>query len=421
MLNYRILAVLKRELKERLFSKAFIITTFLIPGLMIFVVGLQVLLRSTESKNLNFEFITEDQKLIDRFKKELLQSDFVTKRNYNFNFYSMSKEKLYEYIQKKRNEITEEKLTGIIFIPSSTLKDKRVEYYSKSPQNLTLSRELEEPINKVLVDVYFMNKALSQEELNFVRKGIDFSGFKVSKDENIKKEGYGNLILAYVFSLLLYISLLVIGQLTMQSVIEEKSNRIVEIVLSSVNPKELMIGKILGASITGLVQMGIWIFTIIGITSFSWVMLPEDLIMTIDPKIVAYVLLSFFIGLVLFISLFATIGAIFDNPQDASSGIAPIIMLIIVPFFIAISIMEDPNKPYAEIASMLPFFSVIVMPSRMSLVDVPNWQLFVSILLNILSIFALFPIAGKIYRVGILVTGKKPKWSEVIRWLKYKY
>ncbi|MDP3443509.1 MAG: ABC transporter permease, partial [Ignavibacteria bacterium] len=115
------------------------------------------------------------------------------------------------------------------------------------------------------------------------------------------------------------------------------------------------------------------------------------------------------------------VGSIFDNPQDASGGTMPIMMLIIIPFFIAISMMENPNKPYAEIASLIPFSSVIVMPARMALIEVPLWQQIGALVFNIAALFAIFPLAGKIYRVGILWTGKKPKWSEVIKWLKYKY
>lgn len=421
MFNYRVLAVIKRELKERLFSKAFITMTLLIPGLIIVFLGVQALLYSTESKNLKFELITEDQDMLDNFMNEFNNYDFVTKRNYVFTYKTMQREEFTKYLNDKRQEIMEERLTGIIFIPASALVDKKIEYYSKSPMNISLSKELENPINKVLIDSHFMNRALSPEELNFVRRGVEFAGFKVSKDEDIKKEGYGNLILAYAFTILLYMSLLLIGQMTMQSVIEEKSNRIVEIILSSVSPVELMTGKILGASITGVVQMGIWLLTIIAVTSSTWLALPEDILISINPNIVLYVLINFFIGLILFISLFATVGAIFDNPQDASSGTMPVMMLIIIPFFISLSIMENPNKPYAEIASLFPFSSIIVMPARMTLIDVPFWQLILALTLNVLTISAIFPVAGRIYRVGILRTGKKPKWSEVIKWLRYKY
>lgn len=421
MINYRVLAVVKRELKERLFSKTFIVMTLLIPGLIVFMVGIQALLYSTESKNLKFELITENPDLISKFEDEFNQADFVTNKNYRFVYSSMTRDEFNQYLKRKREDITEEKLTGIIFIPSTAMKDKKIEYYSKSPQNISLSRELEGPINKVLIDAYFMNRTLTQEELDFARRGIDFAGFKVSKNENIREEGYGNLVLAYAFTFLLYISLLLVGQTTMQSVIEEKGNRIVEIILSSVSSRELMTGKILGATITGVVQMGIWLITIMAVASSAWLTLPEEIVLNIKPEVVIYVLTNFFIGLILFISLFATVGAIFDNPQDASSGTTPIIMLIIIPFFISMSIMENPNKPYAEIASMFPFASVIVMPARMSLIDVPLWQLITSIVLNVLTIVAIFPLAGKIYHVGILRTGKKPKWSEVIKWIKYQY
>jgi len=421
MINYRVLAVIKRELKERLFSKTFIVMTLLIPGLIVIMFGIQALLYSTESKNLKFELITENPDLISKFENEFSHESFVTNKNYKFIYSSMPREMFNEYLKKKRQEIADEKLTGIIFIPSTALKDKKIEYYSKSPQNISLSRELEGPINKVLIDSYFMNRTLTQEELDFARRGIDFAAFKVSKDENIQEEGYGNVVLAYAFTFLLYISLLLVGQMTMQSVIEEKSNRIVEVILSSVSSRELMTGKILGASITGVVQMGIWLLTIMAAASSAWYTLPEDIVLNVKPDVVIYVLTNFFIGLILFISLFATVGAIFDNPQDASSGTTPIIMLIIIPFFISMSIMENPNKPYAEIASLFPFASVIVMPARMSLIDVPLWQLIASVVINILTIILIFPIAGKIYHVGILRTGKKPKWSEVIKWLRYQY
>ena len=421
MINYRVLAVIKRELKERLFSKTFIVMTLLIPGLIVIMFGIQALLYSTESKNLKFELITENPDLISKFENEFSHESFVTNKHYKFIYSSMSREMFNEYLKKKRQEIAEEKLTGIIFIPATALKDKKIEYYSKSPQNISLSRELEGPINKVLIDSYFMNRTLTQEELDFARRGIDFAAYKVSKDENIQEEGYGNVVLAYAFTFLLYISLLLVGQMTMQSVIEEKSNRIVEVILSSVSSRELMTGKILGASITGVVQMGIWLLTIMAAASSAWYTLPEDIVLNVKPDVVIYVLTNFFIGLILFISLFATVGAIFDNPQDASSGTTPIIMLIIIPFFISMSIMENPNKPYAEIASLFPFASVIVMPARMSLIDVPLWQLIVSVVINILTIILIFPIAGKIYHVGILRTGKKPKWSEVIKWLRYQY
>ena len=136
---------------------------------------------------------------------------------------------------------------------------------------------------------------------------------------------------------------------------------------------------------------------------------------------VIYFLLNYFVGLITFLGLFASVGAIFDNDQDAQSGVWPITLLIMIPFFIGISMVSNPENQIAKIASMLPFASIIVMPARLVLVEIPTWQMVVSIIVTLGTMIAIFPVAGKIYRVGVLRTGKKPQWSEVIKWISYKY
>ncbi len=422
MFNYRVFAVIKRELMEKLFSKAFIAMTLLVPGFMFVILGIQALLMTSESKNLKIELISENQTLTNSLQNEMQSNGLVKEGKYLFYFSTLNREEFKKYLEQKKEQLQDEKiLGGIIYVPSSAMKDKKIEYYAKSAKNISLFRDLDGPINKALIDTYFGKANLTKEELDFARMGVDFTGFKVLMDENIKEEGYGNMVLAYLFTFLLYMSMIMIGQMTMQSVIEEKSSRIVEVILSSVSPIELMAGKILGASITGVFQMAIWLSPVILIISTSWFVLPKELIFDINGTVIVYMLINFFIGLITFIGLFAMIGSIFDNPQDASTGTLPIIMLIMIPFFIAISMMENPNRPIAEIASLFPFASLIVMPAKLTLVGAPLWQLGLAIVINILTFLAIFPVAGKIYRVGILRTGKKPKWSEVVKWLKYKY
>jgi len=420
MLNKRVFAIIKRELREKLLSKTFIFMTILFPALMFGMIGIQVLLRSDEGKS-NITLITETQTLTEAFQKDLLASDAVKDGKLSFKFYSMNRNELKDFLEKNKQELLEGKITGVVYIPASALRDKRIEYYSKTPTNMTLSRRLEGPINKVLIDSYFSNRALSLEELDFARKGIDFEGFKVSTEENVKEEGYGNIVLSYIFSFLLYISLLMSGSMMLQSVIEEKSNRIVEVMLSSVSSNELMAGKVLGSGFTALIQMAIWLSPIVMVISTSWFALPQDLTFSITINHILYLMANFALGLLTFLGLFAMVGSIFDNPQDAQSGMWPIMLLIIFPFLVAISMMENPNSPIANIAALLPFASIMIMPVKMAVVDVPVWQLLLCLVINAATLFAIFPVAGKIYRVGILRTGKKPKWSEVVRWLKYKY
>jgi len=165
--------------------------------------------------------------------------------------------------------------------------------------------------------------------------------------------------------------------------------------------------------------MAIWLLPLVVVVSSSIFVIPPEFIPNITMGEILYFLFNYFVGLITFLGLFATVGAIFDNDQDAQSGIWPIMMLIMIPFFISISMAKNPNSVLANVTSMLPFASIMVMPARMSLIEIPVWQFATSIVINVATMLLIFPFAGKIYRVGILLTGKKPQWSEVLKWLKY--
>jgi len=421
MFNYRVVALIKRELQEKLLSKAFVLMTLLLPVFMFGIVGVQTFIMSFESEGKKIEIITYSDTLGAKLQDAILDEQFVKNGEIVPTIKTMSESEFNEYLSSRETDLLDQNLDGIIFIPRTALKDKKIKYYSKTPKNFNLLEKIDRPINKVLVEEYFSSKDIPVEELEYARKSVDVKSFKIAEGEDIKEEGYGGLILSYLFSFLLYLSLIMMGSMVMQAVIQEKSNRIVEVLLSSVTSKELMTGKILGAAITGVVQMAIWLSPVILIASTSWFMIPQEVMIDVTFLQVAYLLFNFFIGLLIFVGLFAMVGSIFENPQDAQSGMWPILMLVMIPFFISMSMIENPDNPVANIASMAPFAAVIVMPAKMALVDVPLWQIVVSTIVNIATVFAIFPIAGKIFRVGIMMTGKKPKWSEVVKWLKYKY
>ncbi len=422
MFNERTLAILKRELRSRILSKSFIIITLSLPALMILILGFQTFVMTFEGDEGNkLQIVSESPEVSSELKTIFEEQEFVKDSSYALEFLVMNRDSFNNYLEELKNEIIEERLTGVLFVPGTALESKKVDYYSKTTKNFTLLNKIEYPLNTFLIQNFFRDKNLSNEDLAYARRGVDITGYKVAEGEEVKEEGFGNLIIAYLFTFLLYISLLLMGALVMQSVIEEKSSKIVEVLLSSVSSQELMTGKIIGSSITGLLQMTIWLSPLILLISTSWFILPPEVALSLDMGQIGYFLFNFFIGLVIFIGLYATVGAIFDNPQDAQSGVWPIMLLIILPFFLALSLMKNPTNLMAEISSMLPFANIIVMPARMTLISVPAWQLILAVVVNILTILLLFPVAGKIYRVGILRTGKKPKWSEVIKWLKYKY
>ena len=421
MFNYRVIALIKRELQEKLLSKAFVLMTLLLPVFMIGIVGVQTFIMSFESEGNKIEIVTYSDTLEVKLNEIILDEFFVKNGSLIPTVKTIPEIEFEKYLSEKENELLSGQLDGIIFIPKSALKDKKVKYYSKTPKNFRLLEKIDNPINQVLVEQYFSSKNIPMEELEYARKWVDITSFKISEGEDIKEEGYGGLILSYLFSFLLYLSLIMMGSMVMQAVIQEKSNRIVEVLLSSVTSQELMTGKILGAAITGVLQMSIWLIPVILVASTTWFMLPPEAMIDVTFLQIAYLLFNFFLGLLIFVGLFTMIGSIFENPQDAQSGMWPILMLVMIPFFISMSMIENPDNPIANIASMAPFSAIIVMPAKMALVDVPIWKVILSTLVNIATVFAIFPIAGKIFRVGIMMSGRKPKWSEVVKWLKYKY
>ena len=277
MFNRRTISIIKRELKVRLFSRTFIIMTLLIPLFMFGILGLQTfLIHYSDEENAFLVIASESQTILDNVQAELFGMPKNQDGNIEFMFEKLDKEKVETRLGNIRAEILEEKITGLIFIPDQALKNKKVEYYSKNPNNSILLNKLKPPINKVLTNMYFVGRKLSSEELEFAKNNVDFNGFRISTDKEIKEEGIGNTVLSFLFTFLLYMSLLFTGQMTMTSVIEEKSNKIVEVLLSSVSSRELMTGKIIGTSITALVQMAIWLSPLIVLISTTWFVLPPE-------------------------------------------------------------------------------------------------------------------------------------------------
>lgn len=421
MINRRVITVIKREFKEKLLSKAFIISTLLIPVFMFGILGLQTVFMSIEGDDgTKLMIVSESSEISSKLEAELADKDYITQGKYIITYKTVGENGRDEIIKENKKDLLGESLTGLIYIPKDALEKKEIEYYSKNTSNISIFDNLRGPVNSVLMNIYFQDKNLEDEDLVFAQRWVDFNGFKVSESDEIKEEGYGNRILSYLFTFLLYMSLLIFGSMMLRAVVEEKNNRIVEVLLSSLQAKELMTGKILGNTIVGLIQMSIWLLPVMVVISSTIFVLPPQFTIDLNMGHIGFLLFNFFVGLMTYLGLFATVGAIFDNEQDAQSGMWPIMLLIMIPFFMSFSMIKNPNNSMAMIGSISPFASLIIMPARMTLVDVPVWQILTSVVVNIGTLAVIFPIAGKIYRVGILMTGKKPKLKEIIGWIKSK-
>jgi len=419
LLNNRIIAIIKRELREKLMSKSFILMTLLIPLFMLLIIGLQMLFVLYQGdKGTRIELITESEHLTESCRKYLTKQDFIRDGTYVISYDTVPTKSLRSHIEERKKEILSETLDGVIFVPSTALKDKEIEFYSKTPTNLTIFEKLDNHLNEVLIDQYFSEKELTDEELIFARMRVSFNGFKVSEKDELEKEGFGNTAVALLFAFLVYFSVIFSAGMTLNSVLEEKSSKVVEVLLSSVNSREFMTGKIIGCTITMFVQMVIWLLPIIILVTTSWITLPEFLVIDISYGHLVFFLFNFLLASFIFQGLSATVGSIFDNPQEAQSGFFPVILLIMIPFLLCFTMMRNPNNPIAVVASYVPFATIMVMPVRFTIVDLPVWKLILSQLINMATLILIFPISGKVFRIGMLRTGTKPTFREVLRWIR---
>ena len=419
MFNRRTLAIIKRELRMKLFSKSFILMTLLVPLFMIMIFSIQYFIQSMSGEQRSdLIIISDSDEILNKVQDEIFQTASFKSGELSSRIEKIELSGFDQKLDEVKADLIAQRITGVVFIPSTSLQSKQVEYYSSNPNNSSLFYKIKPSINKALVEIYFSGKQLTQDEIKFARKDVEINGFRISSDEKVAQEGYGNRIAMVLFTFLLYMALLFSGSMTMNAVVEEKSNKIVEVLLSSASSTELMAGKIFGTVIVELIQMVIWLSPVVLLISTSWFFIPQEFMPQMSIGYILYFLFNYTLALITYVALYATVGAIFDNPQDAQSGVWPLLMLIMIPFFIAIGLESNAQTSFAIIASLFPFAALIVMPARMILVEVPLWQILLSSLINIVVLIGIFKLAGKIYRIGILLTGKKPKWSEVIRWLK---
>jgi ABC-2 type transport system permease protein len=255
---------------------------------------------------------------------------------------------------------------------------------------------------------------------------INFEPIRISKDE--KKQGGGQTFLvAYILMFALYMTIIIYGTSVMRSVTEEKSSRVVEVLLSSLKPFELMAGKILGVSLVGLTQYFIWAIFAISIFSFGQIILGSFLkssfnissIPFISPTIFVYFILFFILGYLLYSGLYAAVGAIVDNESEARSYNFIILMPLILPILIMTYIVGNPESLFSIILSIIPFTSPIIMLLRICVSSVPAFEILISVIVMILTIIAEIWVVSKIYRVGILMYGKKPDIREILKWIRY--
>jgi ABC-2 type transport system permease protein len=228
-------------------------------------------------------------------------------------------------------------------------------------------------------------------------------------------------MVAFALLFFLYMSVLFYGLFVMRGVIEEKQSRIVEIVISSVKPTQMMLGKVVGIGLVGLTQIGIWALTTAGLSLFGATMFPSQAakIPSIPMSMLVYFVLFFVLGFFLYATLYAMVGSMVSSEEDAQQMQFPVTLLIVVPMMILGLVMSNPNSTSSIVLSMVPFFAPALMMLRIAVINPPVWQVILSMVIMVVTILGFLWVAAKIYRVGILMYGKRPSIAELGRWLRH--
>lgn len=431
--------IIKREYLTKVKNKSFIVMTILSPMIMI---GLLLLVSYLSQMN------NDKIRVISILDETGVIQDAFTSDNHT-TYHKLQNLNL----EEARTLAIEASSYGLLHIDNGVDLDavsKHIKFYSEESPSLSMITDLESKLETRLTHLKLEQEGVDIKKITSSKTRVNiaqesFEGKKTSKTDSVVKLVFGGAA-----GYLLFMFIIIYGNMIMRSVIEEKTSRIIEVIISSVKPIQLMLGKIIGTSLAGITQFVIWIVlgsVLLGVVS---VVFNIDLVQMQSPQqqmvqqnivnpeinmqvqdivsaflnlpvanlIIAFILF-FVCGYLLYSSLYAAIGAAVDNETDTQQFLLPVMMPLILAVYIGLfTVIEDPHGTVSTVFSFIPFTSPVVMLMRIPF-GVPIWQQIVSILILIVTFITMVWFAAKIYRVGILMYGKKPSYKELIKWIKY--
>jgi len=321
-------------------------------------------------------------------------------------------------------QIRDGQLDGFLEVPKDILKGKGATLHTRNTNDYQTTRAIGRAVNNAIIERRLSDRGIHLDNLREVMRGVELTLVKVTKTGE-SAENDQSLLVQISIVMILYITLLVYGVMTMRSVVEEKTNRIVEILASSIKPSHLLTGKILGVAGVGLTQYLIWICTAGLVSAYGAAAGSAFWPGAAPPKLhlptsyLVYPAIFFLVGYFLYASLYATLGSMVSSEEELQQVQLPVTMAIVACMVLCPVIERAPNSPLAVTLTMIPFFSPILMVFRITVQTPPFWQIVLSLAICVATTLGVIQVSAKIYRVGILMYGKRPSLVELLRWLKY--
>ena len=436
-----IFLIIKREYMVRVRKKSFIIMTILGPVL---IFGFYAIIGWAAVSSINqkkIAVVDDSGRFVDKFKND------------DETLFSYPKQSL----PAAKKSFVKQGYDALVFIPKDVIEQpKTVQIFAEKSVSLSLQSNIERAIGKEIETIKLEQAGITQKVIEDSKVNVDAQTISLSDAGEKSSNGIATTIISGFCALLIYISVLIYGTQVMRGVMEEKTSRIVEVIISSVKPFQLMLGKIIGVALVGLTQFLLWIVLTIGLMTVGSTIMGQketaksavtarmngmpggqevqqkmstaqnpvaDVMKAIEtlnlPLIIGCFLFYFLGGYLLYSALFGAVGAAVDSETETQQFMFPIMMPIIAAIAFAQIAVRDPDGPLAFWTSIIPLTSPVVMMVRIPF-GVPIWQLALSMILLVLGFMGTTWIAARIYRVGILMYGKKTSFRELAKWVFYK-
>ena len=413
----KVLLIIQREYITRVRKKAFIIMIFVVPCLILAMGGIVTLIAK------NSDELTDQ--LVVKVKDEsgFFASKFHDEKNLKFETTKQTVAELKTALKKDENMLA-------LIVPSDFTKKDAVEIFSKKKPGITLTEKIEKQMNDIAINNGYIKNHIDTALLRSVKSDISLNAIEITEKGDSKSDLGANIGVGIICAVLIYLTLFIYGAQVMRGVIEEKTSRIIEVIISSVKPFQLMLGKIIGVGLVGLTQFCAWIILSIVSTKIAGHALagPQNPIagllaglrtIPFGPVLGCF-LFYFLTGYLLYSALFAAVGSAVDSETETQQFMFPITLPLLFTYILSVSVLfKAPDSPLAVWLSIIPFTSPIAMMLRLPF-GVPPWQLALSMSLMVVGFLFTTYVAARIYRVGILMYGKKASYKELSKWFFYK-
>ena len=405
----QIYKIVKWEFINRVKTKLFLITTFALPFFMGGIMYLPSLLMDLEPEDksrIGLIYKRDIVSLINRFKNQCDKILVTQEGDPQFIFKDLDSE------QEALKDILDKRIDGYLVIPNSILDTGRVKYFSQSLSNIKIYNNLRRTLNQLVIEQRMLNQKIDISIVGQLSRKIEFETYELDElGEATEGDELSSFLIPYLFLMILFMTVFMSGQLLLRSVMEERTSRTIEILLSSVTPNQIMRGKILGLGALGLVQMIFYLIVGLSIMHFKE-------LASIDTIQIPMFLIYFITGYLFYASIFAVMGTFFTSEQEAQQSSGLISLVAIIPMVFASYFITNPGSTFTILSTYIPPLTPFMMIIRLGTDSVELNEIVYTTILMIVSCWFMLKLSGKIFRTAILLYGKKITLKEIITWVR---